>query len=181
MMAQRKIHIMCVQETRWKGNKTKELGDGYKLIFSGANGRGNNGVGIIFDGDTKNKVTSVCRRSDRVMSVKLQLNEMELNIVSVCAPQVGCQNEEKDRFWRDVELEMLNIPSEERVFLGGDLNGYIGKGNNEITERKGGKWGVGEEYEEGKRIWPSLIPSLQNTKPNLTHINVKIEWPKFTS
>ena len=47
LMSERKMNILCVQETRWRGNKAKELGDGYKLIYGGANLEGSNGVGII--------------------------------------------------------------------------------------------------------------------------------------
>lgn len=27
--------ICCMQETKWKGKKSKEIGDGYKIIYSG--------------------------------------------------------------------------------------------------------------------------------------------------
>ena len=32
LMKHRKVAVLCVQETRWSGNKAKELGDGYKMI-----------------------------------------------------------------------------------------------------------------------------------------------------
>ncbi|KAG8231095.1 hypothetical protein J437_LFUL011064 [Ladona fulva] len=38
-------------ETRWKGNKAKELAEGYKLIYSGTYEKGRNGVGVIIDKD----------------------------------------------------------------------------------------------------------------------------------
>ena len=47
MMKRRRVDILCVQETRWKGNKAREIGEGYKLIYSGANHQGRNGVGVI--------------------------------------------------------------------------------------------------------------------------------------
>ena len=34
-MKTRRIDVMCVQETRWGGNKARELGDGCKLFYSG--------------------------------------------------------------------------------------------------------------------------------------------------
>ena len=37
VMKWRKINIFCVQETRWRGNKARDLGEGYKLFYSGAN------------------------------------------------------------------------------------------------------------------------------------------------
>ena len=46
-MEPRKVNIMCVQETKWKGSKAKELGNGFKLFYIGEDGR-RNGVGISF-------------------------------------------------------------------------------------------------------------------------------------
>ena len=37
---------MCVQKTRWGGNAARELGGGYKLVYSGKSNK-RNGVGII--------------------------------------------------------------------------------------------------------------------------------------
>ena len=71
MMKIRRVDILCVQETRWKGNKAKDLGDGFKFIYSGANIQGRNGVGVVLSGDMKNDVIEVHRKSDRVMRVKL--------------------------------------------------------------------------------------------------------------
>ena len=39
---------MCVQETKWKGSKARELGNGFKLFYIGEDGR-KNGVGIILN------------------------------------------------------------------------------------------------------------------------------------
>ena len=35
VLNRRRIAIACLQETRWKGSKAKELGDGYKLYYHG--------------------------------------------------------------------------------------------------------------------------------------------------
>ena len=53
LMERRKLGVLCVQETRWKGNKARELGEGYKLFYSGANEEGRNGVGIILSKELK--------------------------------------------------------------------------------------------------------------------------------
>ena len=38
-MERRKVNIMCVHETKWKGSKVKELGNGFKLFYIGEDGR----------------------------------------------------------------------------------------------------------------------------------------------
>ena len=71
LMERRKLEILCVQETRWKGNKARELGGGFKLIYSGANEQGRNGVGIILSSEHKDNIISVKRVNDRIVSVRL--------------------------------------------------------------------------------------------------------------
>ena len=39
-----------MQETKWAGNNVKELGDDYKIFYSGGNGK-QNGVGIILNAE----------------------------------------------------------------------------------------------------------------------------------
>ena len=46
LMERRRMDILCLQETRWKGNKAKELAGGHKLLYSG-NNAGRNGVAVI--------------------------------------------------------------------------------------------------------------------------------------
>ncbi|EYC06789.1 hypothetical protein Y032_0074g893 [Ancylostoma ceylanicum] len=44
-MARRRIHVLCMQETRWKGSKAREIGDGIKLFYHGIEAK-TNGVAI---------------------------------------------------------------------------------------------------------------------------------------
>ena len=51
-MERRKINIMCVHETKWKGSKARELRNGFKLFYIGEDGR-RNVVGIILNDEPK--------------------------------------------------------------------------------------------------------------------------------
>ena len=42
------------QETKWKGNKARAIGEGYKLYYSGAS-TARNGVGIILHSEWQDK------------------------------------------------------------------------------------------------------------------------------
>ena len=59
LMKRRKVDVLCVQETRWRGDKAKELGDGYKLLYSGANKESRNGVGIILSNSLRDSIVSI--------------------------------------------------------------------------------------------------------------------------
>ncbi|KAK3545490.1 hypothetical protein QTP70_007730 [Hemibagrus guttatus] len=95
MMERRKVDILCVQETRWKGSKAHSIGAGFKLFYYGVDSK-RNGVGVVLKEEFVRNVLEVKRVSDRVMDLKLEFEGVMLNVVSGYAPQVGCELEEKD-------------------------------------------------------------------------------------
>jgi exonuclease III len=57
----RRVSILCVQETKWKGKKAKEVENtGFKLWYSGTVAN-KNGVGILIDKTLKDGVVDVKR------------------------------------------------------------------------------------------------------------------------
>lgn len=50
----RKANITCLYETKWKGDKVKEVTDGYKLYYIGKN-NARNGVGAVVEKNLKEK------------------------------------------------------------------------------------------------------------------------------
>ena len=57
VMVKRKVDILCVQETRCKGSKARNIGDGSKILYHGEDGR----------------VLEVKRVSDRMVYMKLDI------------------------------------------------------------------------------------------------------------
>ena len=96
LMKMRWVSILCVQETRWKGNKAKELGERYKLYYSAATTDGRNGVGIIVCEKIKQYVTEVKREGNRLMVLRLVYGDCPINIVSAYTPQTGLPEEVKE-------------------------------------------------------------------------------------
>ncbi|XP_063865365.1 uncharacterized protein LOC135103251 [Scylla paramamosain] len=81
-------------------------------FYSGANKEGR-GVGVVLDGEWKKHIVSVNRCSDRVMSIKLMYIKVTINIISAYAPQVGCSIEEKEDFWKQMDVQIIGIGEEE--------------------------------------------------------------------
>ncbi|KAK3544154.1 hypothetical protein QTP86_003405, partial [Hemibagrus guttatus] len=150
MMERRKVDILCVQETRWKGSKACSIGAGFKLFYYGVDSK-RNGVGVVLKEEFVRNVLEVKRVSDRVMSLKLEIEGVMLNVVSGYAPQVGCELEEKERFWSELDELMESIPTGERVVIGADFNGHVGEGNTGDEEVMG-KFGVKERNLEGQMV-----------------------------
>ncbi|KAK3560570.1 hypothetical protein QTP86_010907 [Hemibagrus guttatus] len=65
--------------------------------------------------------------------------------------KVGCELEEKERFWSELDEVMESIPTGERVVIGADFNGHVGEGNRG-NEEVMGKFGVKEKNLEGQMI-----------------------------
>ncbi|VDL76690.1 unnamed protein product [Nippostrongylus brasiliensis] len=93
LMKRRNIQILCLQETHWKGEKAKEIGEGIKLFYKGDDGR-KNGVGIAISESITDSVSAVQRMGDRIMPVRIDTKEGSWTIVSVYAPQTGCPDKD---------------------------------------------------------------------------------------
>jgi hypothetical protein len=122
---------------------------GFKLWYTGKE-RSRNSVGILIDKSLKNGVVAVRRQGDRIIMIKLIFGDLVLNVISAYAPQVGLSDDVKRRFWEELE-DMVRVPSSEKLFIGGDLNGHVGTGRGEF-ERVHEGFGYGEQNQEGEDI-----------------------------
>ena len=164
VMMRREIDVMCVQETRWKGKSARELGEGYKIFYSGEND-GKNGVGVILSSTMKSKVVDVQRPGDRMMMVKVLVGSQVLNVISAYAPQAGRSTTEKESFFEALEQMVLACPQQESIVVGADMNGHVGEKRAGFSANHGGK-GYGVRNEEGERLLEcceSLDLALTNT------------------
>ncbi|KAK3575295.1 hypothetical protein QTP86_023417 [Hemibagrus guttatus] len=80
VMERRKVDILCVQETRWKGSKARSIGTVFKLFYYGVDSK-RNGVGVVLK------------------------EEFVRNVL-----EVGCELEEKERFWSELDEVMRVFP-----------------------------------------------------------------------
>jgi hypothetical protein len=113
--------------------------------------RSRNGVGILIDKSLKNEVVAVRRQEDKIIMIKLVFGDLVLNIISVYAPQVGLSDDVKRRFWEDIEDMVRGVPHSGKLFIGRDLNGYVGiarRGFKRVYE----SFGYGEQNQEGEEI-----------------------------
>lgn len=74
-----------------------------------------------------------------------------VNILSVYAPQVGREREEKEKFWQKLSEVVEEVPREEKIILAGDLNGHIGERADRYEQVHGG-FGYGARNVEGEML-----------------------------
>jgi hypothetical protein len=154
VMIRRRIKAMCVQETKWTGNSSRQLGEGYKLIYSGENTR-TNGVGVVVCPELADKVVKVERHSGRLLNVQIAYKNGIWNIISAYAPQVGRPQDEKDSFLDELEEVVGRIPENEMLVIGSDLNAHLGEKNCNYIEEHGQN-GFGKTNAEGERVLETL-------------------------
>ena len=129
VLAGRGVKICCVQETRWKGKGTRMVGKDeqkYKFVWSGA-ADGCGGVGILVAEELVGDVVEVTRVNDRMIIMKIVVGEEVLNVMSVYAPQNGKSEEEKERFWQEMEGVVSSMKRGEKLIIGGDFNAHVGR------------------------------------------------------
>ncbi|XP_071707992.1 uncharacterized protein [Rutidosis leptorrhynchoides] len=136
-------------QTRWRGEEAVCIDD-YKLWFSGFS-VARNGVGIIIGRPYRDHVVGVERFSDRIMSVRLVVQEENFMVISAYAPHAGLGEDEKRRFWESLDAVVRRCPADHRLLIGGDLNGHIGTDVEGYDGVYGG-FGFGVRNEEGRSI-----------------------------
>nr|GEY24780.1 hypothetical protein [Tanacetum cinerariifolium] len=143
------VDITYFQETKWKGSSNIE-GNGYKLWYLGSS-TAINGVGVILKACLKDKVVLVNRCSDMIISLTLVIDEETVNVISAYAPQVGLSEVEKKTFWDSLDKVVREFTTDQRLILGGDLNGHIWAATEGYTSVYRG-FGFGMRNEEGRAI-----------------------------
>ncbi|XP_076921463.1 uncharacterized protein LOC143582871 [Bidens hawaiensis] len=146
VLKRRRVQIACLQETRWKGHKGAEC-NGYKLWHSGSDGA-KNGVGFLVAKELYTSVVEVIRYNDRIMVLRLVLGEDVVVVVCAYAPHAGLGDQEKKEFWEFLDAIVGAISRDERICIGGDFNGHIGKDNDGLQGVHGG-FGFGNRNETG--------------------------------
>jgi hypothetical protein len=124
-MISKRVNILCVQETKWKGQKAKEVEDTSFKLWYIENTSTKNGVGIVLDKGLKDGVVDIKRQGDRIILVKLLVQDLAFNVISAYTPQIGFNESIKMQFWAELDALVSSVPISEKLFIGGDLNGHV--------------------------------------------------------
>jgi hypothetical protein len=146
-----RVNILCVQETKWKGQKAKEVEDtSFKLWYTGTTST-KNGVGIVFNKSLKDGVVYIKRKGDMIILVKLLVGDLIFNVISAYAPQIGLNESVKMQFQEELDALVSSVPVFEKLFVGGDLNEHVGSTRVGFNGAHGG-FRYGSRNQEGEGI-----------------------------
>jgi hypothetical protein len=115
-MIRRRVNILCVQETKWKGQKAKEVEDtGFKLWYTG-NTSTKNDVDIVLNKSLKDGVVDIKRQRDMIILVKLLVEDLVFNVISAYTPQIGLNESVKMQFWEELDVLVSSVPISGNLF-----------------------------------------------------------------
>ena len=104
----REVDIACLQEAKWRGQETKNIGEGFKLCWSGSK-EAANGVAIVVSSSLVDKFLEVKRVSDRLILLKTIIGLTIFTVVSAYAPETGRAEYQKTAFIEKLDTVLNNV------------------------------------------------------------------------
>ena len=101
-------------------------------------------------------MVEVKRVGDIIISLRMIVRKDTINIISAYVPQVGVEAHIKEKLWEDMKELIQSIPLTEKVFIGRDLNGHVGKEVGSHARAHGG-FGFGMLNNKGQSIIDSPL------------------------
>ncbi|XP_050439147.1 craniofacial development protein 2-like [Adelges cooleyi] len=143
------IDIFGICETRWGGNGDYITED-FRVIHSGNDKSGRNGVAIIVQGKWKNNIINTYHLNDRILVVKIHAQPTNIYIIQVYFPTTNSQDVEIEEMYEQIEVLMKLTDDKANVIIMGDFNASVGK--QDSSSNCLGKFGLGKQNERGARL-----------------------------
>ncbi|KAI5724481.1 hypothetical protein M8J77_003182 [Diaphorina citri] len=142
------IEIMGISECRLK-DQGDYWNNNFRIIYSG-DAKGTAGVGIVLNKDWGRRVKNVVLYNNRIMLIKLQLNEKEeLDIIQIYMPTSGYTDEVIEEMYEQIDDVWEMVGSNEKAIILGDWNAVVGSIK---TENVMGNYGYGRKNLRGERL-----------------------------
>ena len=141
------IDILGLSEIRWSDKGDINF-DGFRMIYSGPEKQGKQGVGILLSKNHINKIIQVSCINERLMSIKLESTPVNTVLVQVYMPTSDSTEEEVDKIYELIE-DILDNSKNDNVIVMGDFNAVIGEGEQ---TKYVGKYGLGVRNNRGDRL-----------------------------
>ena len=157
MMKRREMEVQCIHETKWKGDRERQMSEGYKMLHTGGDGR-SNGVGIIVNVEISKDVVRVERCQGRIIAVWMMIRQQMVCVAASTNPR-RVERRQKEAFREEVE-RLFSISDGQAMLImlcvAGDFNAHLGvvePGDEEYIGRFG--WGT------RNREWRELVEMLR--------------------
>ena len=142
-----RLNIGClgISETRWSGVGHFLSDSGSTVIYSGGDEH-KHGVAVILNKSLSRALMGYNPISERLMTVRIAAKPWNLTFIQAYAPTNQATDDDKNAFYERLEQVYLQVPRQDIVIVGGDMNAKIGAGNPI------GKYALGTMNDNGARL-----------------------------
>lgn len=153
-MSKYKLSILGISEARWNSFGEFKTVNGNTLLYSGREDEHDahrEGVAILLNKETKKSLMNWQPVSNRILTVRLKTKVRPVTIVQCYAPTEVADEEEKEKFYGQLNKTLRAIKRHDIIMIMGDFNAQLG-GENEGVEMVMGKHGLGVLNDNGTRF-----------------------------
>ena len=126
-MTDRRIGVLCLQETHKRGSDYFITSDGFLVIFSGTStgDREHAGVGFLVAPWMRKYVVSFTQPSSRFASLKIRVKGGKINLITAYAPHNGYPYADRQRFFSELGDFENRLSGHGPNFVFGDMNSRL--------------------------------------------------------
>ena len=121
-----KCNVTAIQETRWRGRESVYQLNGFTVLSSGGRG-GQYGTAFIVDARWGKHIIDWKPINERICMLRLRGRFFNYSIINVHAPHNGRPDEEKERFYSELERAHDYCPKHDIKIVIGDFNAQVGR------------------------------------------------------
>ena len=118
------VNIIGLCEMRWKENG--EIQRKSKTIIWSGGKTHHRGVGLVMSREARKAMITWEPINDRILTARFQSKHLKMTVVQAYAPTETSSDQEKDKFYDELDSTMDGIPSHDLVIVSGDFNAQLG-------------------------------------------------------
>ena len=146
------VNILGIAELRWSG-KGHFSTDDHTIYYSGNEKGGSNGVAFFTSSFISKHVLGYNPVSDRIISIRIQAQPINLSIIQVYAPTSTASDDDLEYFYNQLQDTLDGIPKRDIIMITGDFNAKVGEGVQHEDETMAmGPHGLGSRNERGSTL-----------------------------
>ena len=146
-----KLDILGVSEIRWTGSGKITVATGYVMLYSGHPDSHIHGVALIISKEKVNTLLEWEPVNERMIRARFNSKYCKLTIIQCYSPTNEAADEDKDRWYDQLQQVVSKVPQHDMLLIIGDMNAKVGDDNTNY-ERAMGTHGCGDMNDNGGRL-----------------------------